>query len=125
LNQKARIISDGFSPVPGATMAKNFTYWLNFRIAEDVEHKPGHKQRYEALVEVVEEYALTWWRQSQSLFVIETNVALENLMPVIKKAIAPDHDFVLLVEIGKPSGRICGLFHDKDILTIMPFLEQV
>lgn len=101
-----------------------YTYWLNFRIAEDVEHKPGHKQRYEALVEVIEEYALTWWRQSQSLYVIETNVALDNFVPVLKKAIAPQHDFFLLAEIGKPSGKICGRYNDKDILTIMPFLEE-
>jgi hypothetical protein len=107
-------------PVP------NTAYWLNFRIEDDeTARKPNQKARYEALVEVVEEYALTWWRQSPSLYIFDTNIDIDRVAPLFKQCINPACDFFMLGEMGKEEVRIFGRYNDKDIFKVMPYLKEL
>ncbi|HYP58369.1 MAG TPA: hypothetical protein VEQ35_08805 [Beijerinckia sp.] len=104
----------------------NTAYWLNFRIEDnEVARKPNQKQRYEALVEIVEEYALTWWRQSPSLYLFDTNIDIDKIAPLFKKCINPECDFFLLGQLGKEEVRIYGRYNDKDVFTVMPYLKEL
>ena len=104
----------------------NSIYWLNFRIEDDeTARKPNHKARYEALVEVVEEYALTWWRQSPSLYIFDTNIDIEHVAPLFKKCINPECDFFILGQLGTQEVRISGRYNDKDIFQIIPYLKEL
>jgi hypothetical protein len=104
----------------------NTIYWLNFRIEDDeTARKPNHKARYEALVEIVEEYALTWWRQSPSLYIFDTNIAIDNIAPLFKKCINPELDYVILGQLDAKEARIAGRYNDKDIFQIVPFLKEM
>ncbi len=107
----------------------NRIYWLNFRIEdpEETAVKPNHKKRYEDLVEIVEEYALTWWRQSPSLYIFETNIDFEHVAPLFQKCINPAHDYVLIGQlgVGAENTAIFGRYNDKDIFQIIPFLKEM
>ena len=104
----------------------NTIYWLNFRIEDgETARKPNHKARYEALVEIVEEYALTWWRQSPSLYIFDTNIAIDNLAPLFKKCINAESDYVILGQLDQKEARISGRYNDKDIFQIVPFLKEI
>lgn len=105
----------------------NTSYWLNFRIEDenDTKPKPNHKQRYEALVEVVEEYALTWWRQSTALYIFDTNIDIDRVAPLFKNCINPATDYFILGEVGKEAVRIYGRYNDKDIFKVIPYAEEL
>jgi hypothetical protein len=108
------------------TIVANTIYWLNFRIEDDDQvRKPNHKARYEALVEIVEEYALTWWRQSPSLYIFDTNIAIDNIAPLFKKCINPELDYVIIGQLDAKEARIAGRYNDKDIFQIVPFLKEM
>ena len=102
-------------------------YWLNFRIEDepDVKLKPNQQARYEALVEIVEEYALTWWRQSPSLYIFDTNIDIDHVAPLFKKCINPQYDFFILGELGKEEVQIYGKYNDKDIFKVIPYLKEL
>lgn len=104
----------------------NTIYWLNFRIEDDeTKRKPNQKARYEALVEVVEEYALTWWRQSPSLYIFDTNIDIDHMAPLFKKCINPELDYVILGQLDQKEARISGRYNDKDIFQIVPFMKEI
>lgn len=106
----------------------NTPYWLNFRIEDDDKAppvKPNHKQRYEAMVEIVEEYALTWWRQSLALYIFDTNIDIDKVAPLFKKIINPATDYIILGEVGKEAVRVMGRYNDPDLFKILPFAQEV
>jgi len=104
----------------------NTIYWLNFRIEDgETARKPNQKARYEALVEIVEEYALTWWRQSPSLYIFDTNIDMDHMAPLFKKCINPESDYIILGRLDKQEARIMGRYNDKDIFQIIPFLKEI
>lgn len=105
----------------------NKSYWLNFRIEDEegVVRKPKQKVRYEKLVEVVEEYALTWWRQSPSLYIFETDIDIDRVAPLFKDCINPECDFFLLGQMGVEEVRIYGRYNDDDILKIIPYAKKL
>jgi hypothetical protein len=108
-------------PVP------NISYWLNFRFEDEegVERKPKQKARYEALVEVVEEYAMTWWRQSTSLYILDTDIDSDRLAPLFKDCINPECDFFMLGQLGKEEVRIYGRYNDDDIFKLIPYAKKL
>jgi len=107
----------------------NKIYWLNFRIEDPEETvvKPNHKKRYEDVVEIVEEYALTWWRQSPSLYIFDTNVDFGHISTLFQKCINPAHDYILIGQlgVGAENTAIFGRYNDKDIFQIVPFLKEL
>lgn len=99
------------------------TYWISFRLKDD----DGYEDAYEAFTDVMKK-ALdqsTWWFETTSFYIADSEISLDGLAMRVKRAIRLDRDLVVIGMPGFKAGRVIGKCSDQDIFTLVPFMKKV
>jgi hypothetical protein len=101
------------------------TYWMTFRIDDEIVRGKDWKERYNALISAIDRNSTKSWFETTSFVAFESLSSLDGLAYKFKAIIAPSCDMFLLTEMHSRSARLCGRITDQAIFDLMPFLEAV
>lgn len=93
--------------------------WISFRIAKKTVGGKTYEQRYEALEKAVLGIADSYWKETTSLIVFETETDFDTAARKFKAAIAPSADLFLMRKMEAKKAVICGHNEDDDIFDLM------
>ena len=99
-------------------------YWITFRIAYETAAGRSYDDRYEAFTNAVIASSSSYWAQTTSFYVIDSNISIDTLVATLKHEFSPSKDLFLIRQVDTKSARICGQNDDNDIFTLMPYLER-
>lgn len=71
-------------------------YWITFRIDSRTVSGRSYEDRYDALVEAVNEHATDAWDETTSFWLIESDSSRSTIARSIKSAISASFDLVLV-----------------------------
>ncbi|MBW6528717.1 hypothetical protein KZ813_17890 [Sphingomonas sp. RHCKR7] len=80
------------------------TYWITFRLTDDA----SYKQRYDDLVDALNEVGSAFWDEPTSFVAIETDMGIGALASLLKSTINPGTDILVIREIGRDNTRYIG-----------------
>jgi hypothetical protein len=102
------------------------SFWLTFRIADDIQHHRTYQERYDALIQAVTSHQSgLYWGQSTSFLIFESDDGIGSIAQSAKNAIDPRYDLFLIRELDRKSAVIVGKNPDNDIYKIMPYLKKL
>lgn len=101
------------------------TIWISFRIAKKDVSGRTYQQRYDALVDEVKEISNSFWEETTSFIVFETDTDFNVAARSFKAQISPDCDLFLMRSMDSKKAIICGKSYDEDIYDLMPYLNPI
>lgn len=99
-------------------------YWLSFRIADREAGGRTYNERYDDFKNAVEALATTYWNETTSFYVFESQFGLIDLTRALQSQIHEDYDLFIIRELDRKAGMICGDYSDPSIFTLMPYLQK-
>lgn len=100
------------------------TYWITFRIADNTVGGRTYDDRYESFTTTILASSSSYWDQTTSFYIFESDLSIDALASILKMEIAPTCDLFVIRELGKHSARIYGHNDDKEIFVFMPYLKS-
>lgn len=121
MSPESRIVNSGLETPKGSHMAEE-TYWLTFRIHEDI----GADARRDAVYEAISQIASKWWIEPTSFLVFQSASSADSIAAKVKAAIKTTTDVALL---GKTDFKVSKLIGKADefqtLLELIPFVKRV
>jgi hypothetical protein len=112
-----------FANTQGVVVADFF--WLTFRLDDRAAVKPTYSERYKALQDAIKDVSTAlWWKEPTSFVAFESELDIDGIVAILKKAIHTSHDVVLVREMNSKTARVCGAVADQDIFKLMPYLKK-
>lgn len=99
------------------------TIWISFRIAKKDASGKTYQQRYDALVDAVKEISDTFWEETTSFIIFETDTDFNVAASLFKTKISPACDLFLMRKMDSKKAAICGKNDDQDVYDMMPYLD--
>lgn len=96
-------------------------YWLSFRLAEEGDYD----LRYKGLYAAIESRSTKWWFETSSFILFESAESIGTLSTAVKAAIDPSKDLVVLGMTEIKDMRVIGVYEDRDIESLVPFMKKV
>jgi hypothetical protein len=97
------------------------TYWLTFRLADDATYSTRLDKLTKAVQDVT---AGTWWVEPTSFLLFQSASDIDAVAAIVKAAINPAKDIVLIGMPDYKSARIIGASTDPDLFKLMPFTKK-
>jgi hypothetical protein len=102
------------------------SYWLSYRIADDIQHHPTYEQRYKALTDALSKHIDgLCWSETTSFIVFESHDDINAIAQSLESAIDTRYDLFLIRELERQSAIICGFNSDGEIHKLMPYLKKL
>lgn len=99
-------------------------YWLSFRIADREVGGRTYNERYDDFKNLVEALSTTYWNETTSFYVFESEHGLNALTGALRSQIDEAYDLFIIRQLDNKAGRICGDYSDPSIFTLMPYLQK-
>lgn len=100
-------------------------YWLSFTLDEATVGNRTYNARYKALYDTIHEISGTdYWEKTTSFIVFDTNKTIDQVTALVKKAVSPTYDLVLIRSLDVKAARIFGPNTNNNIFKLMPYLEK-
>jgi len=97
-------------------------YWLSFRL----DANQTYTERYDALYAAINNCSSSWWVESSSFIVFESDDSIDTIATKVKRAIAPGVDLVIIGMPDFKTARLIGNVEHQDIISqLMPFIKKV
>lgn len=99
-------------------------YWLTFRIEQRTVSGDSDDYRRERLYEAIRTLAdRHWWVEPTSFILFQSEHDIDQIIGLVREAIAEPHDIVLIRNAEHKTARVLGKV-DPDLFKLMPYLEQ-
>ena len=83
-------------------------HWITFRIDSKTVGGRSYEQRYQALVDAVNEHATDAWDEPTSFWLIESSASRSTIVASIKRAIATSTDLVMVGSMETTGATLIG-----------------
>jgi hypothetical protein len=102
------------------------TFWLSFRITDNVKTQRSFDRRYEDIIQVISRHISgEYWEESSSFIIFESRSTIDQIVHDAKIAVDPRYDLFLIRRLDVKQARICGKTTDENIYKMMPYLKKV
>lgn len=95
-------------------------FWISFRISE----RGNYQERYNGLIEAIEQASIRHWAETTSFVLIESSYTIDKLASTLKAPINTAHDLVLIGNPNVKQARVIGTVEDDDLFDLMPFTKR-
>lgn len=97
-------------------------YWISYRVHKDATYD----DRYDALIEAIEEASLKEWKETTSFHLVSSTLTIDKLAQKLKAAINPDVDRIVVRSLNAKTARYVGKFEKlSDLKFFMDYATRV
>ncbi len=103
------------------------TFWITFRLADEVAGGRSYEKRYQALTDAVQKHAGThWWGEPTSFWLVNSESSQAQIAASIKQAIDPAKDLSLMGTVDYKGITLIGKAeHLAEIQALVPALNRM
>lgn len=93
------------------------TFWITFRLADEVVDGRDYATRYKALIDALTIHRGSgWWYEPTSFWLMDSSSTRIQLAAAAKAAVAPSKDLVVVGSLGYPGVSVVGKSDDLNTL---------